>query len=222
MRNAGIELSFPEIIKLYWIGMFYNQFLPGGVGGDAYKVALLKYKKSVHLRHGAGIMINDRISGFVVLLTLVVLMYYVVQFDSRVDLVLWLLIPLSLFGYLFFLRRFYNSVTKIFPLLMLYSLCVQMMQFIVIIFLMSALGYQEHYLSYLFIFGISSIASNLPISIGGIGIREMVFFTGAQYLNLIPEHAVFISITFYLISFVVSIPGIIWVFHSPFQVRYVD
>ncbi len=200
--------------------MFYNQFLPGGVGGDAYKVALLKHKKSVHLRHGAGIMINDRVSGFVVLLILIVLMYYVVQFDSRLDLVLWILIPLSLFGYLFFIRRFYASVIKIFPLLMLYSCCVQIMQFVVVICLISALGYQERYLSYLFIFGISSIAATLPISVGGIGIREMVFFTGAQYLNLIPEHAVFISITFYLISFVVSIPGIIWVFHSPFQVRY--
>jgi hypothetical protein len=93
---------------------------------------------------------------------------------------------------------------------MFYSISVQVMQFMVIIILLSALGVHEHYMTYLLIFGISSIAANLPISVGGIGIREMVFLAGAEYLHLIPEKSVLISLAFYFISMLVSLPGVIW------------
>ena len=36
-----IHLSFPRIAGLFLIGMFYNQFLPGGTGGDIIKSYLL-------------------------------------------------------------------------------------------------------------------------------------------------------------------------------------
>ena len=41
-RNHDISISEKENMKLYWLGMFYNIFLPGGVSGDAYKIYLLK------------------------------------------------------------------------------------------------------------------------------------------------------------------------------------
>ena len=34
-KNIGIYLSQKKNLKLYWLGMFYNLFLPGGIGGDA-------------------------------------------------------------------------------------------------------------------------------------------------------------------------------------------
>ena len=52
-RNIKLGLPEWENIKLYWLGMFYNLFLPGAIGGDAYKVILLNkklgapYKKNV-------------------------------------------------------------------------------------------------------------------------------------------------------------------------------
>ena len=39
--NIQVSLSFWENWRLYLIGMFYNLFLPGGIGGDGYKVYLL-------------------------------------------------------------------------------------------------------------------------------------------------------------------------------------
>ena len=35
------HLSFRSNLELYFLGMFYNFFIPGGIGGDAYKVYLL-------------------------------------------------------------------------------------------------------------------------------------------------------------------------------------
>ena len=45
-RNIALFIPEWENIKLYWLGMFYNLFLPGAIGGDAYKVIILnkKYK----------------------------------------------------------------------------------------------------------------------------------------------------------------------------------
>ncbi|HRF24042.1 MAG TPA: lysylphosphatidylglycerol synthase transmembrane domain-containing protein, partial [Chitinophagaceae bacterium] len=43
-KNIFIRLSEWTNLKLYWLGMFYNLFLPGSIGGDAYKVLLLKKK----------------------------------------------------------------------------------------------------------------------------------------------------------------------------------
>src|SRR3954465_6989734 len=51
-RNIGLQLPAWKNIKLYWLGMFYNLFLPGAISGDAYKVVLLNrryqapYKKT--------------------------------------------------------------------------------------------------------------------------------------------------------------------------------
>ena len=35
-KAIGIELSAMYNLKLYYLGMFYNLFLPGGIGGDGH------------------------------------------------------------------------------------------------------------------------------------------------------------------------------------------
>ena len=37
LKVQGIHLSLPRLSGLFLIGMFYNQFLPGGTGGDIIK-----------------------------------------------------------------------------------------------------------------------------------------------------------------------------------------
>ena len=39
--SIGLQLSQTYNLRLYYVGMFYNLFLPGGIGGDGYKVYLL-------------------------------------------------------------------------------------------------------------------------------------------------------------------------------------
>ena len=36
-HQLGVKLTQKGNLKLYLLGMFYNLFLPGGIGGDAYK-----------------------------------------------------------------------------------------------------------------------------------------------------------------------------------------
>lgn len=38
LRKSGLELVFPKVLNLYFVGLFFNNFLPANVGGDAFKI----------------------------------------------------------------------------------------------------------------------------------------------------------------------------------------
>jgi len=72
----------------------------------------------------------------------------------------------------------------------------------------------------LIVFMVSSIASALPISIGGIGIRELVFYYLSGYLQISTEKGVSIALVFFLISFLVSMSGFYFSIVSPEKIPY--
>src|SRR3982750_1599808 len=65
----NIRLSIPELtnIKLYWLGMFYNLFLPGAISGDAYKVILLNRRYKTSYKKTSAAVLLDRFSGVLAL-----------------------------------------------------------------------------------------------------------------------------------------------------------
>src|SRR5258708_4573722 len=70
LRVQKIRLSFPRIAALFFIGMFYNQFLPGGTGGDIIKSYLL-LKETPDKKAGALLaVVFDRLIGLVALVTI--------------------------------------------------------------------------------------------------------------------------------------------------------
>ena len=68
---------------------------------------------------------------------------------------------------------------------------------------------------YIFIFLLSSIAAVLPLTIGPLGIRELVFVEGARWFALNGELSVAISLLFFLITLIGSAWGMVYVFRSP-------
>src|SRR5207302_982447 len=72
LRVQNIHLSFPRIAGLFLIGMFYNQFLPGGTGGDIIKSYLL-LKETPDKKAGALLaVVFDRLIGLVALVAITV------------------------------------------------------------------------------------------------------------------------------------------------------
>jgi len=71
LRVQKIYLTAPRIAGLFLIGMFYNQFLPGGTGGDIVKSYLLL--KETDKKAGALLaVVFDRLIGLVALVTITV------------------------------------------------------------------------------------------------------------------------------------------------------
>jgi glycosyltransferase 2 family protein len=71
LRVQGIRLNFFRLVGLFLIGMFYNQFLPGGTGGDIIKSYLL-LKETQHKAGALLAVVFDRLIGLVALVTITV------------------------------------------------------------------------------------------------------------------------------------------------------
>ena len=68
LRVQGIQLTTARITGLFFIGMFYNQFLPGGTGGDVVKTYLL-WKETPTKKPGALLaVLFDRMVGLIALI----------------------------------------------------------------------------------------------------------------------------------------------------------
>jgi uncharacterized membrane protein YbhN (UPF0104 family) len=65
----------------------------------------------------------------------------------------------------------------------------------------------DAYLAYLAIFLVSSIAAVLPLSVGGLGAREITFLYGLQLLQIDPVQGVVASAGFFVISVFSSLIG---------------
>src|SRR5690606_27252771 len=112
-------------------------------------------------------------------------------------------------------RRFFGYVLPIYWRAMGCSALVQLAQLASVFFILNTLNIDTNTISYLFIFLVSSIVSVLPLTIGGIGSREVTFFYGATWLALDQNTSVSISMMFFLITALVSLCGIIYHLKKP-------
>ena len=71
LKDNNLKISSRENVKLYMIGIFYNFFIPGGVGGDAYKGVLMNKKFKWGLKKIYKLLILDRLIGFGVIVCLI-------------------------------------------------------------------------------------------------------------------------------------------------------
>src|SRR5213076_1129599 len=96
LKVQGIHLSFLRLWGLFLIGMFYNQFLPGGTGGDIIKSYLL-LKETADKKAGALLaVVFDRLIGLVALVaitvTLVSLRFDILSQSPETRRLLWILL----------------------------------------------------------------------------------------------------------------------------------
>ena len=218
-RQIGIQLSERYNLRLYWLGMFYNLFLPGGVGGDGYKVYLLGKqfpgRRTVIFRA----LLLDRLSGMVALLVLLLGLLALVpaaELRGVPGLVLtpwWRAVPLALVPVGLAVsyglgRGFFGEFRGAFGRTSWQALGVQGAQVLCTWALLAALGAAGGpVLPYLLVFLASSVAAVLPLTVGGLGARELTFLYGAQLFALDKPVAVSVSLLFYVITAGVSLVG---------------
>jgi len=206
-----ITLSQLQNLILYYIGMFYNLFLPGGIGGDGYKIYLLQkhYRKPVKTLIAATLI--DRISGLVALLFLSGVLFFLtnyaqhsLQFNQFVFICTLILIPL----FYLFSRIVYLKFQPIFFTTLLMGFAVQIVQLLSAYFLMLSLGIEDFIFEFLLLFLLSSIAAVLPITIGGVGTRELVFIYGLSLLSFDVTVGIAFAMLFFVITAISSFLGI--------------
>ena len=206
-HRIGVPLSEGDNLRLYWLGMFYNLFLPGGIGGDGYKVYLLHRRYQAPTRPLLGAVLLDRVSGVAALLVLADVLFVLTPYPLPYKPALLLLIPVVVVVYFGVVRRFFRDFAPILTRTSWQALLVQVAQVGCAAGLLLALHAPGAYLPYLLIFLVSSVAAVLPLTIGGVGARELTFLLGAQFLHISLPVAVALSLVFYLLSALTALPG---------------
>jgi len=241
LAAMGIPLSVPKLLELYWVGLFFNNFLPSNVGGDLVKVLDLSRERYDPVA-AATATLADRVTGLAALALLAALaarllapraelagLVAPVFWGALVFLVLLLLVlvgPLAGAAHRLARRlgllpaggtraRIVEQLRRLrrrralFGGLFLFSLLVQ------------ALRVAVHYLAGLSLLGDAcplvfdfflvvpplAFALTLPVTLGGLGLREGLALPLFAPLGVGGEAAVAIEVLAYLLMLLVSLGG---------------
>ena len=212
-KGIGLKISGVFNFKIYLLGMFYNLFLPGGIGGDGYKIFLLRKKFHIKGRRLFQAIFFDRLSGLWALGLIISLLVIYIPYLGIPNWVPVLVVMIGSVAYYVVMKRYFGDYSKNFILTHGKALLVQSMQIVAVILLLYALNYEGKFSPYLFMFLLSSLVAIFPFTVGGLGARELVFVYGAQYFSMDQHLAVIISLLFYCISAILSFSGIYFVFN---------
>ena len=211
LNISGFKLTFFENGKIYLIGIFYNFFVPGGIGGDIYKTYLFKKIYNWEVSQTIKIIIKDRLIGLGVLFILLVFLdnYLILKLNLFNKIIL----SIILFTMGSFITKVFFENNNGFVKSFFMSIAVQLFQFISIILILFSLKIDSNLVEILFVFIISSILS--VFSFGGIGIREYVFFSAAYVLTISEELSTSIGLLFTISAVICSLPGFYFSIKKP-------
>lgn len=206
--NLSFFISVKSNFLLYLIGMFYNFFIPGGIGGDAYKVYLLNQQFRWKAKQLGAAVLADRVSGLIAICCWITLLSLGVEY-TKTEIGVFIPVVILLFGiYLSkqITNKLFPSFQNIFYSSLLYSLIIQGLQLVSVYFILKSLHQNNYFTEYFILFLTSSILS--VFSFSGIGIREFVFLRFAIWFSVDAEIAVSVGFIFTIITFIIALPGL--------------
>lgn len=210
-KQIPIQLSELRNTKLYFIGMFYNLFLPGGIGGDGYKAVWLKRQFNQPTKKIVAALFLDRFFGLAALFLLLFGGLFATSIFQNlpqwapylVAALLFLVVPVTYAVVHFVFPTFKLAFWKTLGL----SIITQGIQILEAIVIILAIGLSGKIINYLVLFLASSIAAVLPISVGGVGVRELTFVYGNGLLQIEKNQAVAFSLIFFVLTAISSLIG---------------
>jgi len=204
----GLNLSAGTSIRRYWIGQFYDRIMPTG-NGAALNAFMLNKQFGIRIKDILLAGRLDRLSGIVSLIFLAAIgaltmnsdtlgVYYYVFFAA-----LFLTIPL----YSFVIGKYFYSFHSSFWLINFHSLAVAFAQVLSAYFVLRACGVSGFFLEYQVFFIVGAALAVLPFSIGGLGVREIVFVLGSSYVGLDVQVGFVVALVFFLFQLLTAMAG---------------
>ncbi|MEO1942174.1 MAG: lysylphosphatidylglycerol synthase domain-containing protein [Campylobacterales bacterium] len=197
LSHTPIPLPFHRQLLLYYLGLFYNLALPGGIGGDGYKLYLFRKLSQLPIKKLTLLLLLDRLAGVAGLVAIGTLL--TIPFLGGWGVVIGVIGGVGGAFTLLLLHQFLKVPIGIEGFWL--GVGVQLLQGLSFGTLLLSLGVPLLQLpGYLLLFYLSSLLSILPVSVGGIGIRELTLLYGSQFLGLEPVIGVAAALLFFLIN----------------------
>jgi len=224
------KLTLWFYIKLYFIGSFFNNFLPTSIGGDAYKILLLGEK----IDSKTDAFTATFLERFLGMIALLVFSLYGLFSYNNVDLSTFILgfffVIAGFFGFLIFYPKFrinhtlFNKIFSIidkihdsfmryknFPQVILFSLIssfiVQFFSIMSQYVLFLAIGFNVPLDYAFFAFPIIFLSGYAIPSLNGIGSQDFLYQKFFNNIGIVSETVLAASVLYHLARFLVSLIG---------------
>jgi uncharacterized membrane protein YbhN (UPF0104 family) len=217
-KTLGFRRRFKRFLAYYFIGMFFNLFFLGSIGGDVAKTYLLAGKQDSRMRAGYSVL-AERFTGGMALATIAI----IALISSPTIHVLPLLLKLTKWAAKIKLGDFavYWSHPGRMSLVLAISFVFQILNILVFALIGMSLDLGVPIGYYFVIVPLVDLVSILPISVSGIGVREGLYV----YLLYLAGVGISKGLAFGIVGFLVVMAasllgGIIYVFGNyPIHLR---
>ncbi len=228
----GFQNSFREFFIFYYIGIFFNLFLPTAIGGDVGKCYYLAKGNKKVLRAVVSVL-ADRASGLIVLVMIAgisLTLLNTITLPSSLPAVILIGNILILTGFIVpvFAGKYLTAVSeKVSLLLIFWKNPVPLMKAIGISVIFHSLVIVIHILIgmsleliipwqfYLLVVPLVVTVSMLPVSLSGIGLREGAYVFFLSFVNIPKTEALTFAFGWFTILVMSSLAGgIVFAIHS--------
>ena len=237
--HLGLSIPLRQVLPSYYLGLFFNNFLPTGVGGDV--------ARTIHLNlrgHSVKSLISsalaDRVIGLVVMLLMGAISILLspelhVENDQKSYLVILIALGIVSGALLFWFsdrlpigklsQRYqhtrirkailevihlcftYRTAIRLVISAMLLSVVVQSLVILTYYLLANGIGIDLSLITFFAFVSVVQLATSLPISIGGLGIREGVMVALLTSVSVDVNLATTLSLLFLLVLWLCTLPG---------------
>lgn len=241
LQALDISVPLGILTHFYFVGSFFNLFLPTGLGGDAVKMAKLS-QTTRQIPESIGTTLVERATGLWVLFILALLaLPFSASFlpPAWIPIISLITIGGVLAGWLVMgtpllpwlgskirlpgqesLERFYRSVSQLgwraLGQATLISLLFDLLLIFTIYLIAISLGLSLQPGIFFLFTPLISLSLALPISIGGLGVREQTFIILFQAVGVQAETATAMSLIFYFLTTVMVglIGGLLYIIEN--------
>ena len=210
---AAESMKLPESYALiiYYIGLFFNTVLPGGIGGDGYITIHLRRKFAFPALRVVRILLATRANGLFFLNLVFFAFAMLSDFGSKIPYLKPIIIGLFILQmpvYTLAARYILKEKISTFLKAGALSFISQIFSLLTAYFVFRAIGISDNYINYLTLYMAAAIVAVLPVTPGGVGLRELIFFQGSHLIGLNPQLAVSGSLVYFAVYLATSLPGL--------------
>ena len=242
MRAYNIDLSIFKSFKLFCIGLFLGFITPARLG-DFGRLYYIK-KEMKDWKKGLSGLVMDRIFDMVSLglLGIIAIFYYQLNFDllsniktSEYSLYFFLLIAAIILLLILFRNKISQKTSSILNVFNDHKLsildCIKaflmttiamVITYCIFNYIAWAMSIEVNHLGLFLGCILLGIISLLPISILGLGVREVSLIIIFQLHGLAPSSAVGLSLVIFIIHLSSFIPGIYWFLKEPIKLSQIN
>lgn len=231
------KLSIIALTKIYFVGLFMNNFLPSSIGGDVMRIYEVGKRINNHSEATASVVLERILATFGILLpALFALLPNKNMLGSVGNYTIYFFIGTTIFCLIFLKPTMLKPLTRIpwqwwkkglFRLeevyavicsykksptslvkALVYSVCFQLLIILINYVILRAMGINFITLwQCTLVIPIISAVSMIPVSINGLGIREGSYVLLFANLGLAAHQAISLSLIFFTIVTFISLPG---------------